>query len=161
MKIRRVLIVLIYLLITSLNIGCFAFSLASQQSPYLSVAFGLQCLFTSVLALSASWVMNCHDQTKHWNSLVQLSILSTLTVVATIIAVILPAAKRQLPSAQSGAWYTTFALHLAAWLVIVTVPSGPDLHFESANIYSEKTLSKTSNYNKANVCGITGLILSC
>ncbi|THH26392.1 hypothetical protein EUX98_g7797 [Antrodiella citrinella] len=53
-------------------------------------------------------------------------------------------------------WLASVALYLVATVVAFTIPRGPALHFDSNDIYAEKTLMQLSSRYEDNVCGITG-----
>ncbi|GBE87301.1 ATP-dependent bile acid permease [Sparassis crispa] len=91
--------------------------------------------------------------------------LFALTFVATLLlgtTAVLPS-RPSLHASFSGdlvgpvaLWYTAFLLYSVCFLIAVTTPVGPPLHYPSEKVYSDKTLMLVNTTAEDNVCGITG-----
>lgn len=87
--------------------------------------------------------------------------LAVLTFVPTILfftAAIFPS-----ESARSASvpflvilHHTTLVLYFLATCIILTIPTGPSLHFPPENFYFEKNMQGATNPDQNNVSGITG-----
>ncbi|RPD54947.1 multidrug resistance-associated ABC transporter [Lentinus tigrinus ALCF2SS1-7] len=123
----------------------------------LHIAFALYTLVLSALSINQTY--SAHSQ-----SIIH---LCGLTFVATFLlgtTAILPSTPfpgtgtsiLSIAGAPLTLWYTAVAMYAVCFLIVVTCPRGPCLHFPSESIYSEKTLMQITSKYEDNVCGITG-----
>jgi hypothetical protein len=53
-------------------------------------------------------------------------------------------------------WYAVLGLYIVSFVVTITTPLGPPLHYPVSRIYDEKTVSQITNKTTDNVCGVVG-----
>ncbi|EJC98304.1 multidrug resistance-associated ABC transporter [Fomitiporia mediterranea MF3/22] len=116
-------------------------------STALYTAFSLYMLVLSVISISHS------ERYWHGRFTVHLAALSTTAVVFLVAVSILPS-RVQWEKSRQITWFISLALWILAFWLSTRMKRGPDLHFPSERIYSEKTLAGTTTYVEDNVCGI-------
>jgi len=162
MRLRKVVVCATLLVSVALSATAFGWSLAAGDVPTAdAVAFLLRTIFSIyLLAVAISWVSQNEVDT-HWPTTVHLSTLAALEFALLLVTAFLPDSPA--PSTFSsatygpilrGLWYTTLALSALSTMICITVPRGPQLHFPSSRIYSEKTMSNTTTRVLDNVCGL-------
>lgn len=122
----------------------------------LHVAFALYSLVVAVRSVKQEYSL-------HAQSVVHLSVLTTVAVSFSGVTTILPSSPipvTRLAAASSvvplALWYVVFALYVVAWAIAITTPRGPRLHYPSDRIYSQKTLMQVTSKYEDNVSGVTG-----
>ncbi|CAA7268235.1 unnamed protein product [Cyclocybe aegerita] len=110
--------------------------------------------------LSARSVGQTDDE--HSQSIIHLTSLMTVAFLLLGSSALLPDYSPPVPatvrqfSALLALWYTLVALYTVVCVLCFTTPLGPPLHYDPADIYSEKVVQSITNMDEANVCGLTG-----
>ncbi|KAJ7826927.1 hypothetical protein B0H13DRAFT_2440066 [Mycena leptocephala] len=96
----------------------------------------------------------------HMESVWHLMSLTLLAVALIGFTAILPGdnlpAIAMRGSILSALWYTALALYTLAFVLAVTTPCGPGLHYPPSAIYTEKTTKAITNREENNVSGVYG-----
>jgi len=96
----------------------------------------------------------------HSESIIHISILLTIAFVLLGIASILPSEPSPIISTFQDIrvleilQLVNVGIYGIAWILSVTTPMGPPMHYSPSNIYSEKTVQAITNMDENNVCGI-------
>ncbi|KAJ7598846.1 multidrug resistance-associated ABC transporter [Mycena floridula] len=133
-----------------------------------SVLEGLAIPSHSILLLSSVYIFvlairstRQHSMRAHTESMTHLSALLAFATLLFITSALLPAKdplihvfdtsnSRQLPL-----WYAITGLDFMGWLLAVTTPLGPPLHYPAEAIYGQKTIQPTTNPDQKNVSSVT------
>jgi hypothetical protein len=119
----------------------------------LHVAFVLYLLAVTLYSLSQAGI-NAHTHT-----VVHMSVLAFLSAFLLGTTAIIPGSYHVTlagspTTAFKALWYTVLALYVISAAVALTTPLGPALHFPVQRIYDENTVSKATNMDSDNVCGL-------
>ncbi|KAJ3515541.1 hypothetical protein NLJ89_g1687 [Agrocybe chaxingu] len=134
---------------------------AAEDNRFDIAVCSLHVLFALyAFLLSARSVGQTDDE--HSQSIIHLTCLMTVAFLLLGSSALLPdyappvaATVRQF-SALLALWYTLVALYTVVCVLCFTTPLGPPLHYDPADIYSEKVVQSITNMDEANVCGLTG-----
>lgn len=162
MRLRKLGLALIFSLIVAIQAASLGWAIAENDVKSLPI-HTLHVVFAFyLLALTASVVNK--DYSPHSHAIIHLSALTffasgLLGVIGLVPSSQGPVAKiTSLSSSLSEVlWYLVLALYFVSFVVVVTTPSGPALHYPSERIYSDKTMMALSSNYLDNVCGITGV----
>jgi hypothetical protein len=164
MRLRKLILTALLALILILNttqLGV-AFVLSSSSTVIVTLILKTS-FFTYLLILSANSVTQNFSKS-HASPIRHLSALLFLSALLLVCTAILPDDAVQVLQSEDGVldriWYSNLVLVLLAWILVFDTPQGPILHYPSSLIYSEKTLEKTTNHERGNVCGAVGMASS-
>jgi hypothetical protein len=158
----KLLLAALYLIILCLYAAAFGFSISTKEDLRTSIVFAFHSTFACYLLLFSYFAIRQTDTHDHWRTLTHVSSLSCIEVIALTINSLLPYDNRGptfSSSALKGLWFSAFALHGIALLIVINIPGGPVLHCDPANLYSVKVIDTMTNDDQANVAGITGKCL--
>ena len=163
MRLRKLLLALILSTALGLETICLGWSAANSFKRSLSI-YSLRLVFSLYVSTLAIRSINQNNIGIHKASVLHLTVL-TFTASSLLFSIaILPSGVPSVVSASETdtfpelrpLWYTSLALYSLACVVLFTTRLGPRLHYPPELIYSEKTMSATTNLDEENVCGITG-----
>jgi hypothetical protein len=165
MRLRKLILTALLALILILNttqLGV-AFVLSSSSTVIVTLILKTS-FFTYLLILSVNSVTQNFSKS-HASPIRHLSALLFLSALLLVCTAILPDDAVQVLQSEDGLvldriWYSNLVLVLLAWILVFDTPQGPILHYPSSLIYSEKTLEKTTNHERGNVCGAVGMASS-
>ena len=160
MTLRKLLLSLLLGTILALQSVSLGFSTIDSVRADIAV-YALHTAFALYLVVLAGRAVNA-TYGAHERAVVHLSALTWLAVMLLGTTAILPSTPFPLaPSslvrsvmvggvkggAPLGLWYAVLGLYVGAFVLVVTTPRGPKLHFPSEAIYADKTLMQiTSKY---------------
>jgi hypothetical protein len=154
---------ILFALAVVLETICLGWSAADERSGL--ATYILRVLFSLYNLILAVRSVNQTSISTHAESIIHLSALTVWGTVLSGATAILPAipppvvlrvGSETLPALR-GFWYTILVLYFIASAITSTTPQGPPLHYPPNQIYSEKTIAASTNVDKDNVCGITGV----
>ncbi|KAJ3535459.1 hypothetical protein NM688_g6974 [Phlebia brevispora] len=161
MRLRKLLITFLaaaILVIQSVSLGWSVAELDRRSIAVyaLHVAFALYLLVLAVRSVK-------QEYSRHAQAIVHISVLTTIAVALLCVTAILPSTPMPVSrlaadtlSIPHALWYVVFALYFTTWVVAITTPRGPALHYPSDRIYSTKTLMAVTSKYEDNVSGVTG-----
>ncbi|KZT35927.1 hypothetical protein SISSUDRAFT_1064088 [Sistotremastrum suecicum HHB10207 ss-3] len=179
MRLRKIIMAIIFALILSLQCVSLGFSItlseASSIDTKIIITDVLNILFTIYLLVITTLAISYSDIDRHWPSVVHIASLTVSKSLSGVVIALVPGSRistsaplrlavllskivggEELDSQVVDAlWYTTFALYWITAIIAMGTSRGPELHFPSEKIYSEKTLATTTNKDPYNVCGVT------
>ena len=172
MTLRKLLLSLLLGAILALQSVSLGLSITDAVRTDIAV-YALHTAFALYLLVLAGRSVNA-AYGAHERAVVHLSALTWLAVMLLGTTAILPSTPFPLaPSslvrsaievgagvkggAPLGVWYAVLGLYVGAFVLVVTTPRGPKLHFPSEAIYADKTLMQITSKYEDNVDGITGV----
>lgn len=151
--------------VVAVNASSLGWSIASNHTRSIIIGV-LQTVFSLYLLILAGRSIKQNDVHSHTETVVHITALSIVATALFFTAAILPSTPpvtasitKEDVNAPPGLWYATLALYTLVFVISITTPLGPKLHFPPERIYSEKTIMATTNKDEENVCGVVGTVL--
>lgn len=115
-------------------------------------------LFINAYYLAIGMFSIIDRQKNHGPALRHLYVLSSFKVLLMGTVTCLPTQDTTLDGQAlfSLAWNIDLACSLAAWIIAVSIPQGPSLHYPPEKIYSSKTLLDSGPFPEENVSDEVG-----
>lgn len=102
-----------------------------------------------------------HDSHCHSQAIAHLSFLLTIQLFSMGAISLLPTSDEVsgtgLDLPRIGTWTIDFICTFLSWMIVVTTPNAPPIHYPLARIYGPKALPKSVNFPKENVSGEYGM----
>ncbi|KAF8888549.1 multidrug resistance-associated ABC transporter [Infundibulicybe gibba] len=161
MRWRKLFIALLLSAIVSINAILLGLGLVANGTVSELLTYGMHTGVSMYLLVLAVRSIPQEEIEKHSESVLHLAVLSTSAAFLLGSAAILPdtpspiVASTESSSPSYVLWLTNLALYTIICLVTMTTARGPPLWYPPERIYSEKTISATTNTDHENVCGIT------
>ena len=133
-----------------------------DDQGYSKYVYALHVAYAFYSTLLAGRAVYQNTVEPHSTSIIHLAILMVVPTTLLFFVTILPSSHPVgIALAQNVPlllWlhYAVLALYFVVMLVAITIPMGPPLHFSPARVYSEKTVSSATNFDRNNVCGVVG-----
>jgi len=124
-------------------------------------------LFSLYVLAVATRAVPQDAQDFHTESMNHITALMTVAALMFTVSAILPArpppitvwADSLSSLTMTWLWSAITVLDIVVCILAFTTPSGPALHYPPEAIYSEKTVTATTNTDQKNVSGVTGIPL--
>lgn len=166
MRLWKTCLSILFAAILAIQSVCLGWSIVERNEKAI-IIYALQAVFAFYnfcIALLSVRQTNPYHTHSIWHLFGLTSWATTLLVTAAILP------SSPIPSTSMvllfgtpiELWYTALALYSISCIIVLTIPTGPALHFPSDRIYSEKIIQMTTSKYEDNVCGVTGeYIRSC
>ncbi|OSX61133.1 hypothetical protein POSPLADRAFT_1074834 [Postia placenta MAD-698-R-SB12] len=160
MRLRKLALSVLFAAVLVIQCISLGWSIIEEDRTYVTV-YAIHIVFVLYILAVAARSVNQQDR-EHQESIIHLFALTSVTVGMLFATAILPSTSLSDMRMTDpfpvpiGLWYATLILYFVSFFISITAPCGPPLHYPSEQIYSEKTLTKLTNTDPANVCGIVG-----
>jgi hypothetical protein len=148
-------------LILVIDAICLGYSAINNERSAVAI-YIIHIVFALYILVLAVRSVNQISVELHWESILHITALTLLATTLLGITAILPASPPPIATslgtlkALQELWHSSLALYAVVCIMSFTTPQGPRLHYPPENIYSDKTVSATTNFYEDNVCGIVG-----
>ncbi|KAG6812192.1 hypothetical protein H0H92_003997 [Tricholoma furcatifolium] len=160
MKRRKFFLAIVLAAILAIDAASLGWFIENEERSDIIIAL-LRTVFSLYTVSLAVASVNETTVEGHSQYIYHLTTLTTLASALFASTAILPNSPPLTASIEDSSsipwlWYASLALYSLAFVLYITTPQGPRLHYPSHRIYSEKTIQAATNQEEENVSGVVG-----